>query len=105
MTNLGRQIVRDQNASRHLLWKLSDLFFGPKRSIETKISKNSCLHRDIRFWPVFRRIMGGEKTQETVYTGPQTTSDNYYGSYKIICLGPKRLMITQSFGKKKQTFQ
>ena len=44
--------------------------------------------------------MEGEKTQKTIYTGPQATSDIYCGSYKIICLGPKRLMITQSFGKK-----
>ena len=44
--------------------------------------------------------MEGEKIQETIYTGPQATSDIYYGSYKIICLGPKRLMITQNFGEK-----
>ena len=48
-------------------------FFGPKGSIETKILKNSCFHRDKRFRPIFLRIIGGEKPQETIYTGPQAT--------------------------------
>ena len=59
---------------RHLMWKkLSDHFFGPKGSIETKLLKNSCFHRDNRFRPIFRRIIGGEKPQETLYRGPQAT--------------------------------
>ena len=48
-------------------------FFGPKRSIKTKFFKNSCFHRDNRFRPIFRRITGGEKPQETIYTAPQAT--------------------------------
>ena len=48
-------------------------FFGPKGSIETKFLKNSCFHRDNRFRPIFRRIIGDEKTSETIYTGPQAT--------------------------------
>ena len=58
---------------RLLMWKLSDRFFGPKLSIETKFSKNSCFHRDNRFWPIFRRIVECEKPQETKYTDPQAT--------------------------------
>ena len=67
------QKVRVQRVFRHLMWKLSDRFFGPKGSIETKILKNSCFHRDNSFWPVFRRIIECEKPQETIYTGSQTT--------------------------------
>ena len=55
------------------MWKLSDRFFGPKRSIETKILKISCFHKDNRFRPIFRRIIGGEKPPETIYTGRQAT--------------------------------
>ena len=73
MKNLGGQKVRVQRVFRYLMWKLSDHFFGPKRSIETKILKNSCFHRDNRFWPVFRRIIECEKPQETIYTGPHAT--------------------------------
>ena len=71
--NLGDQNVRVQRVFRPLMWKLSDHFFGPKGSLETKIFKNSCFHRDNRFRPVFRRFIGGEKPQETIYTGPQAT--------------------------------
>ena len=73
MTNLKGHIVRVQRVFRHLMWKLSDHFFGPKGSIETKLLKNSCFHRDKRFWPVFRRIIDCEKPQETKYTGQQAT--------------------------------
>ena len=45
-------------------------FFGPKWSIETKFSKNSCFHRDNRFWPIFRRIIECEKPQETKDADP-----------------------------------
>ena len=61
------------NAIRHLLWTLSDHFFGPKMSIETNIPKNSCFHWDNRFWSVFRRIIEGEKPEAALYRGPQAT--------------------------------
>ena len=73
MRNLGGQKKKVQGVFRHLMWKLSDRFFGPKGSIETKILKNICFHRDKRFRPIFLRIIGGEKPQETIYTGPQAT--------------------------------
>ena len=73
MKNLGGQKVRVQWVFRHLMWKLSDHFFGPKGSTETKLLKNSCFHRDNRFRPIFRRIIVGEKPQETINTGPQAT--------------------------------
>ena len=71
--NLGGQRVRVHRVFRHLMWKLSDRFFGPKESIETKILKNSCFHKDNRFRPIFRSNIGGEKPQETIYTGLQAT--------------------------------
>ena len=73
MKNLGGQKVSVKRVFRHLMWKLSDHFCGPKGSIETKILKTSCFHRDNRFLPVFRRIIECEKPQETIYTGPQAT--------------------------------
>ena len=95
--NLGGQNVRVQGAFRHLMWKLSDRFFGPKGSIETKFLKNSCFHRDNRFRPIFRRIIGDEKTSGNNIHGSTSYLDVYCGSYKIICLGPKGLLITQFF--------
>ena len=46
-------------------------FLGPKKSIETNISKNSCFHDDKRLWPIFRRIMEYEKAEVTIYGGPR----------------------------------
>ena len=57
LKNLGGQKIRVQRVFRHLMWKLSDLFFGPEGWIETKILKNICFHGDKRFWHVFRRII------------------------------------------------
>ena len=44
---------------------------GPKKSIETNISKNSCFHDDKSLWPIFRRIIECEEHQKTIYGGPQ----------------------------------
>ena len=44
---------------------------GPKKSIETNISKNGCFHDDKSLWPNFRRIVECEKPQETNYGGSQ----------------------------------
>ena len=74
-------------------------FFGPKGSMETKVLKNSCFHRDNRFWPVFRRIIECKKPQEAIYTGPQATLTLLWKLWKV-SLGPKRLLKTQFFGKK-----
>ena len=52
------------------------LVFGPKGSLQTNISSHSCFHRDIKFWPVFCRIIERDKPQETIYTGPQATFTN-----------------------------
>ena len=71
--NLGVQKIGVQSVFQHLLWKLSDHFFGPKMSIETNIPKNLCFHWDNRFWSVFRRIIEGEKPQAALYRGPQAT--------------------------------
>ena len=74
MINLGGQKVRVETVFRFLVWMLSDRFFGPKGSIETKIfKKNSCFHRDNRFRPIFRHIIVGAKPQESIDTGPQAT--------------------------------
>ena len=46
-------------------------FLGPKKSIETNISKNSCFHDDKSLWPIFRRIMVCEKPEVTIFGGPR----------------------------------
>ena len=43
---------------------------GPKKSIETNISKNRYFHDDKIFWPLFRRFNECDKPQETTYRGP-----------------------------------
>ena len=49
----------------------NNISVGPKRSIETDISKNSCFHDDKRFWPTFLRIIECDKPQETNCKGSQ----------------------------------
>ena len=44
---------------------------GPKRSIETNFSKNSCFHDDKSFWPFFRRLNECDKPRGTFHIGPQ----------------------------------
>ena len=44
---------------------------GPKKSIETNISKNSCFHDDKSLLPIFRRITDCEKPEVTIYGGPR----------------------------------
>ena len=56
--------------------QVNRLVFGPKGSLQTNISSHSCFHRDIKFWPVLRRIIECDKPQETIYTGPQATFTN-----------------------------
>ena len=47
------------------------IYLGPKRSIETDISKNSSFHDDKSFWPIFPHNKGCDKPQEKTYKGPQ----------------------------------
>ena len=44
---------------------------GPKRSLETNISKKGCLPGDKRFWPDISRIIECNKRPGTIYKGPQ----------------------------------
>ena len=44
---------------------------GSKRSIETTVSRNSCFLEDKSFWPIFPGTTECDKTQETLYNGPQ----------------------------------
>ena len=44
---------------------------GPKKSIETNISKYSCFHDDKSFWPFFRRISECDEPHGTLYKGQQ----------------------------------
>ena len=54
MINLGGQKVRVERVFRFLIWKLSDRFFGPKGSIETKIFKKIAVFTGtIGFGPFF----------------------------------------------------
>ena len=46
-------------------------FIGLRRSLETIVSKKGYLPGDKRFWPIFPRFMECDKTQETIYKGPQ----------------------------------
>ena len=46
---------------------LITIFLGPKRSIETNISKDSGFHNDKSFWPISPRIFECDKPQETIY--------------------------------------
>ena len=58
-----------------------------------------------RFWPNFFSQYRVWKFSRDSFQGSKRSSDNYCGSYKIISLGPKWLLKTKIFLKKKQPFQ
>ena len=51
-----------------------NIHLGPKRSIETNISKNICFHDESSFWRIFPCIIECDKPQGTIYKGPQAIS-------------------------------
>ena len=69
MANVREQLLRAQNV--YWLFCANDriFFWGPKRSIETNNSKNSCFHGNKSFWPFFPRIIECDKPQGTIYGG------------------------------------
>ena len=46
-----------------------NVLLAPKRSTETKISKNSSFHNEGSFWPIFLCIIECDKPQGTIYKG------------------------------------
>ena len=58
-----------------------------------------------RFWPNFFSQYRVWKFSRDSFQGSKRSSDNYCGNNKIISLGPKWLLKTKIFLKKKQPFQ
>ena len=58
-----------------------------------------------RFWPNFFSQYRVWKLSRDSLQGSKRSSDNYCGSYKINSLGPKWLLKTKIFLKKRQPFQ
>ena len=73
MKNIKEQLI---GAHKVLLTSIVQMirsfFLGPKGSIETNISKNSCFHGDKNFDPFFG-IIKRKKPQGTLFKGPQGT--------------------------------
>ena len=44
---------------------------GPKKLLDTKISKKGCLSGEKKFWPISSRIIECEKLQKTIHKGSQ----------------------------------
>ena len=77
---------------------------GPKESIETNNSKNSCFHDDKSFWPFFPRIIEWDKRQGVSdFKRVQRYFDKYFANDKILSLGPVMSIETHLF--KKSCFQ
>ena len=57
--------------------------------------------RNWRFLPYYRT----SQMSENIFYCSTTSSEHYWGTYKSIFLGPKRLLKTQNFEKKGQPFQ
>ena len=49
-----------------------NICLGPKRSIETNISRKSCFHDERSFWPIFPCNIECDKPHGTIYRGPKT---------------------------------
>ena len=77
---------------------------GPKGSIETNNSKNSCFHDDKSFWPFFPRIIECDKHQGFPdFIRLQRYPDKYFKKDKINSLGLMMSIETNIF--KKSCFQ
>ena len=74
---------------------------GPKGSIETNISKNSCFHDDKKkFLPFFPRFIGCDKHQGVPdFIRVQRYSNEIIKNDKTISLGPKMSIETNIFKK------
>ena len=80
-------------------------FLGPNRLLKTQIfEKKGKLFTEKKFGVYFSRFIECDKAQETKYKGPQAI---FIIALQFLraCLGTKRLMKTQKFEKKRQTFQ
>ena len=62
--------------------------------------KKQTFHWKKIFWPTFSCNIECEKPEGTIFKGQKRYSDIYGGSYKIISLGPKRMLKTKCFWKK-----
>ena len=71
---------------------------GPKRSIETNISKSSCFQDDKSIWLILLRIIECHKQKRTIYNYPQATLAITVEPIRAF-LEPKRLLKTQGFDK------
>ena len=76
-----------------------NIYLGPKRSIWTNLSKNSCFHDERSFWPIFPGIIECDKPQGTLFRDPQAILTNTLELIRAF-LGPKKLLKTQIFEKK-----
>ena len=71
---------------------------GPKESIESNNSKNSCFHDDKRFWPFFARIIEFDKHQGVPdVIRFQMYPDKNFKKDKITSLGPMMSIETNIF--------
>ena len=67
--------------------------------MRNKNFKKRKLPGDIRFWPIFPRIIECDKLQEQPIS-VQKFFDNYCGKYDILSVTLERLLETQFFEKK-----
>ena len=67
--------------------------------MRNKNFKKRELPGDIRFWPIFPRIIECDKLQEQPIS-VQKFFDNYCGKYNILSVTLERLLQTQFFEKK-----
>ena len=80
-------------------------FLGPNRLLKTQIfEKKGKIFTDKKFGVFLSRFIECDEAQETKYKGPRAI---FIIALQFIraCLGTKRLMKTQIFEKKRQTFQ
>ena len=111
-------VYRVWQTSKNKLWRFAKYFdtccandmnvsLGPKRSIETNISKSGCFHDDKCFWPKFSRAIECHKHRETMYRDRQVflavTLKPKGALFRTIrgCWKQKVLKIRQIFHRKK----
>ena len=73
MTNVKEQSIKAHKVFEKFLASHNFISIGPKRSLETNISKKEAISSsgEKSFWPTFSRFIECAEPQETSYKGPQ----------------------------------
>ena len=100
MSNVRKQIIRVHKVNWQFLCKRLDRFLGPKRSIETNISRNISLFTVTNvFGPLFL-VSSSVRNIREQFIRVHKIFHKYFEIYRSSILGSVRLLKTKNFEKK-----